>query len=64
MYQAEELTKSTRVTPASGSSPHLGLNEELHDGHGCAVDSILLVAGGGTTRLVKELRCLGHGETD
>ena len=62
-YQAHERAKSTAVA-ATGGGTELALDEELHDGHGRAVDGVLLVARRGASGVVEELRRLGHRHAD
>lgn len=58
-YQAHEPTEPTAVT-AANSPAGFRLDEELHDSHSGAIDSILLAARSCTTRLVEQLRSLRH----
>jgi len=63
LRQLHHATNASRV-PAAGSGAELALDEELHDGHGGAIDRVLLVSGRRAAAPVEELGCLGHGEGD
>lgn len=62
-YQAHQAAEPTTVA-ATGCAAELRLDEELHDGHGGAVDGVLLVAGRSAACVVEQLGSLRHCHTD
>jgi hypothetical protein len=64
-YQAHQPAQTTAVrTTEHATATALALNKKFHDGHGRAVDGILLSTTARTAMLIKELRSLRHSHAD
>ena len=63
-HQTHQTTQSTTVAPSHDTTAEFRLHKKLHDGHCGPINCILLAALRTATVLIKQTRCLGHGNTD